>query len=320
MIGILLLLSMFLVAISAAFLAATFAYAAMQVRQRGAEVEERPQESEAEGPSLIKEDEVSTIRVWGRILARFGHVETLRRHIADAGLNWSVGRLTLSMLLLGLVTIVTLYSASWIPGGICLLGGVACGSLPYFYVLAKRKKRFSLFASQFPEALDSLTRALKAGYALSGAMELLSMEQPEPLAGELRRTRDEWKLGSNWDQALDNLSSRVPIAEVRLFAAAVKMQNRMGGRLNDVLARLSETMRDTASLESEARAISAHSRITGTVLTLLPIGIGGMMMMVNPEYMAILFNKPEGRILLTAALVANVIAHALIRKLSQVKV
>jgi tight adherence protein B len=320
MIGVLLLLSMFLVAISAAFLAATFAYAAMHVRQRGIDLEEPAVEEAGASPSLIKEDEVSTIRLWGRILARFGHVETLRKHISDAGLTWTVGRLTLSMLLLALLAAVTAYSVSWIPLGICILGGVVFGALPYLYVMGRRKKRFSLFASQFPEALDSLTRALRAGYPLASAMELLAMEQPEPLAGELRRTRDEWKLGSNWDQALDNLSSRVPIAEVRLFAAAVKMQNRMGGRLNDVLARLSETMRDTASLESEARAISAHSRITGTVLTFLPIGIGAMMLVINPEYMSILLNRPEGRILLTAALVANVIAHALIRKLSQVKV
>jgi tight adherence protein B len=150
-------------------------------------------------------------------------------------------------------------------------------------------------------------------------VELLALEQPEPLSSEMRRTREEWNLGVGWDQALDNLADRIPVPEVRLFVAAVKLQNRVGGRLNDVLGRLGETMRDNGALESEVRAVSAHSRITGTVLTIVPIMIGVLMFVVNPEYMGVMLRRPEGRAMLGAAALANVVAHFVIKRVAQVR-
>lgn len=136
----------------------------------------------------------------------------------------------------------------------------------------------------------------------------------------MRRTREEWNLGVGWDQALDNLADRIPVPEVRLFVAAVKLQNRVGGRLNDVLGRLGETMRDNGALESEVRAVSAHSRITGMVLTIVPIMIGVLMFLVNPEYMSIMLRRAEGRAMLGAAALANVVAHFVIKRVAQVRI
>jgi len=187
------------------------------------------------------------------------------------------------------------------------------------YLRAARARRFRLFAEQFPEALDSLSRALKAGYPLAHAIEMLAMEQPEPLASEMRRTRDEWKLGIPWDQALDNLAGRIPLPEVALFSAAVKMQNRFGGRLNDVLGRLGETMREHAALEGEVRSISAHSRLTGTVLSAVPVVIALLLFWVNPEQMALLLQHPAGRAMLAGAMLAIVAAHFVIRRMVQIR-
>ncbi len=313
--------AMFAAAFLAAGLAVSFVTALSYVRvQRGGRPL-LPGEPEIEAmPSLLRgREDLSTIRIWGNLLARIGHVHTLRKHIEEANLSWSPGRVTLAMLLAGAAAGSLLAVPDWVPGWLAAAGGLGAATAPYLYILRRRAVRLQKFAALFPEALDTLTRALKAGYPLSAAIELLGSEQPEPLAGEMRRTRDEWKLGTSWDHALDNLSARIPIPEVRLFAAAVKMQNRIGGRLNDVLARVGEGMRDAGALESEVRAISVHSRMTGTVLTFLPLGIVVMMMLVNPSYVMTLTYNATGRTLILIAVIANITAHFLIRHLSKVR-
>lgn len=314
-------LLMFAAAFLAAGLAVSFAVAVSYVRARRGGNPAFLEEAEITAlPAILKgEEELSTIRVWGRLLARIGHVHTLRKHIEEANLDWSAGRVTMGMLLAGALAGSILSMPSWMPAWVAALGALGNGSAPYFFILRRRAQRFRKFSNQFPEALDTLTRALKAGYPLASAIELLGMEQPEPLASEMRRTRDEWKLGTSWDQALDNMANRIPIPEVRLFAAAVKMQNRIGGRLNDVLARVGEGMRDAAVLESEVRAISVHSRMTGMILTFLPLGILLMMLVVNPEYVMVLTTSPTGRTLIYCAIIANIAAHFLIRRLSRIR-
>ncbi|MBE0660477.1 MAG: type II secretion system F family protein [Bryobacteraceae bacterium] len=311
--------AMFLTAMLAATAAVVFAHAAVQARARimGAEVEES-----TDGQlTLLKEEaeSVSTIRVWRILLERIIHVDTLKRQIAEADMNWTVGRMVLMMMMLAMLTASVLGSVEWIPGVMTLAAALGTGYLPYGYMRFKHARRLTRFSAQFPEALDSLARAMKAGYPLASAMELLAMEQPEPLATEMRRTRDQWKLGTSWEDSLDALADRIPVTEVRMFAAAVKLQNRVGGKLNDVLTRMAETMREGSALEGEIRSITAHGRMTGGVLTALPVGISVVMFVVNPEYMANLFQQPVGRALVMAAIVANIAAHVVIKKMSRIR-
>jgi tight adherence protein B len=320
MLSLVVFLMMFGTAFLTALLAVSFYWASMHVRARRAGTELVLETGERDGaPQVIKEEDLSTIKVWSMLLAKFSHVEELRAMIAEANLRWSVGRVTLMMLLGGTATGALLWQIEIIPLVPSALIVAMVVASPYLYIRRLRRKRFETFAAQFPEALDSMTRALKAGYPLSSAVELLALEQPEPLSSEMRRTREEWNLGVGWDQALDNLADRIPVPEVRLFVAAVKLQNRVGGRLNDVLGRLGETMRDNGALESEVRAVSAHSRITGTVLTIVPIMIGVLMFVVNPEYMGVMLRRPEGRAMLGAAALANVVAHFVIKRVAQVR-
>lgn len=319
MLSLLIFALMFTGAFLTALLAVSFYWASLHVRARRAGTQLVLETGEPEPNAVLREDDLSTIRVWGMLLARFGRVEELKKQIAEANLKWTVGRVTLMMLLGGSATATLLWQLEFIP----LLPGAFISALvastPYLYIRAARKRRFRQFSTQFPEALDSLTRALKAGYPLAAAIELLSMEQPEPLAGEMRRTREEWNLGIGWDHALDNLTERIPLAEVAMFVSAVKMQNRVGGRLNDVLGRLGETMRDNAALEGEVRSVSANSRITGMVLTVLPVAILVLMLVVSPEYMSVMLRREEGRLMLGVAALANIAAHFVIRHIAQVK-
>jgi len=318
MIEIISLVGMFLVAFVASLVAAAFVWAALHVRAQRAGTG-AVLASELPAAALLKGEDLSTISVWGSLLARFSRIDTLRSRIAEASLQWSAGRVTAAMLLLATITFVILLQFSWMPNVLVGMLPVMAGGIPYLYILHRRSRRFELFAKQFPDALDSLARALKSGFPLSAGFEMLAIEYPEPLASEMRRTREEWNLGVSWDNALDNLCGRVPIPEVRLFAAAIKMQNKMGGKLNDVLSRLAETMRDAVALDGEVRSISAHSRITGTVLTILPVAIGLIMLFVNPEYISLLFSAPEGRIALSLVAISNVAAHLVIRKITRIR-
>ena len=268
----LLLLMMAAAAWMAALLAVSLGRAALEARRRAG----------AAG-ALLEASELSTIRIWAALLERFSQVELLRQLIAQAGVRWRVGRTALVMLFGAASVGLFLSETGLLPPWLRWLVTLAAGAAPVLYLRAARARRFRMFAEQFPEALDSLSRALKAGYPLANAIDLLAMEQPEPLAREMRRTRDEWKLGGAWDQAMDNLAARIPLTEVALFCSAVKMQNRYGGRLNDVLTRLGETMREHAALEGEVRSVSAHSRLTGTVLTAVPLVIAVLLFWLNPE-------------------------------------
>lgn len=310
---------MFLTAMLAATVAVTFAYAAVQGRSKPDW--ERAEDQQASVVPLLREDaeSISTIRVWRLLLERLSHADRLRLQIAEADLRWTVGRMVLLMMLLALLAGTFAGAIQWLPAPMALVAAAGAGSLPYVYMRFRRSRRMAKFASQFPEALESLARAMKAGYPLAGAMELLAYEQPEPLASEMRRTREQWRLGTSWEQCLDDLAERIPIAEVRMFAAAVKLQNRVGGKLNDVLTRMAETMREGAALEGEIRSITAHSRMTGGVLTALPVGICAIMLAINPEYIANLFTHPVGRMLVSAMLVANIAAHLIIRHLSRIR-
>ena len=311
---------MFLTAMLAATAAVTFAHAAVQARARLTGAAEEEEESDAQLVLLREEGaSISTIRVWRILLERVIHVEALKRQIAEADMDWTVGRMVLMMMMLAMLAASAFGAVTWMPGPMTAAAALGAGWLPYGYMRIKRARRLAKFSAQFPEALESLARAMKAGYPLASAMELLAMEQPEPLAAEMRRTRDQWKLGTSWEDSLDALADRIPVAEVRMFAAAVKLQNRVGGKLNDVLARMAETMREGSALEGEIRSITAHGRMTGGVLTALPVGICVVMFAVNPEYMASLFKQPVGRTIVLAAFVANIAAHVVIKRLSRIR-
>jgi tight adherence protein B len=188
------------------------------------------------------------------------------------------------------------------------------------YVLRRRAKRFRKFEEHFPDALDSLARALRAGHTFGTGVEIVTQECEPPVSTELRKAAAEANLGNSWEQALSNLSERMPLLEVSMFAAAVQMQTRTGGKLNEVLARLAENMREATSLKGEVRALAAHGKMTGMVLTVLPLLIAAVMMFVNPSYLTVLAYHPYGKYLISGAIICLVLAHFVIRRIVDIKV
>jgi len=284
---------------------------------------EEPRDGDAfgqESPLLLKkDDELSTISIWANILARFDFVEGMRTRIAQAGLNWSVGRVTAFMLLNGTVAWALFRDLESAPGWAITLIMAGAAFLPYGYVLRRRARRMLRIEEQFPDALDSLSRALRAGHPFSAGLQLLAQESAEPLAGELRKTAAEVHLGRSWDVALENLARRLPLPEMSLFAAAIQLHGRTGGKLGEVLGNLAETMRESVSLRGEVRSLAAHGRLSGGVLTVLPFAIAVILTLVNPSYLATLVGHPLGKHLVAGAIGCMVLAHFIIRKIVDIR-
>ena len=161
---------------------------------------------------------------------------------------------------------------------------------------------------------------MRAGHALAAGMEMVAHEAAQPVGGEFRRVVEEWKLGRSWDQALEHLSERMPLVSVSLFVAAIRMQSRTGGKLHEVLARVSDGLRDSTSLDGEIRAIGAHGKLTGAVLTAIPVVIVLMLNWSSPGYLDVLTDHPIGKYLIFAALCFLVAAHFVIRKILDIRI
>lgn len=279
---------------------------------------DRPETVAPEDDSpLFRSDRLSSVNFWENVLARFDFVKILQLRLSQADLDWSVGRVTLVMLLLGMLA--ALMAQRFLPGFAALIAGGGAAAFPYLYILRVRNRRFRKFAEHFPDVLDSLARALRAGYPLSATVDLVAQEASEPVKTEMLKVAAETRLGVGWQRALENLAGRVPLLEINLFAAAVTLHSRTGGKLSEVLTGLSETMRENIALRGEVRALSAHGKLTGAILTAVPAGIAGMMTIVSPSYMQVLYSHPWGKSLIAIAICCLIAAHFVIRKLVDIK-
>jgi len=271
-----------------------------------------------EDSTLFRNERLSSLNFWDTLLTRFDFVEILRTRLTQAELDWSVGRVTLAMLLSA--TVAFLLCWKFLPGWAALLVAIGVGFAPYAYILRVRRKRFDRFREGFPDVLDSLARALRAGYPLSTAMETVAAESTPTVAVEIRRTSAEANLGMGWSRALENMGRRLPLLEVNLFSSAVQLHSRTGGKLGEVMAQLAENMRESLSLRGEVRALAAHGKLTGAILTILPIAIAIMMMFVSPDYMMVLWNYPWGKDLIAAAVICLILAHVVIRQIVDIEI
>jgi len=271
-------------------------------------------------PSLLKKSPYSNVPLLGILLEQFAFTRVMQKQIQQADLKWSVGRLVALMLVCGFVALNIVVRISAVPAYMYPLCVGLVGFIPYAYVLNKRTRRLAAFEEQFPEALDFLGRALRAGHGFSVSLEMLAEESPQPLAMEIQRTFDEQNLGLPLEVALQNLSERISLLDVRFFVSAVQLQNRTGGNLSEILDKLAYVIRERFKLKGQVRACSAHGRLTGKVLTVMPMVVVVLMMMVNPKYLMVLFKSPYGKHLVAAAIFFQFLAYLIIRKIVNIKV
>lgn len=303
-----------------AFFAAIFLLAAITVAVAWMGFMKQAGETEAaqDDSALFRSDRLSSFNFWDNLLARFDFIEILKIRMAQADLDWSVGRVTALMLFCGAAAAFLLVRI--LPAWGALAGAAGVAFLPYGYILRAREKRFRAFREAFPDVLDSMARALRAGYALPAAVDMVAADSPEPVSSELKKASGEANLGMGWDRALDNLARRIPVLEVNVFISAVVLHSRTGGKLGEVLGGVAENMREAISLQGEVRALAAHGKLTGAVLTALPVLIAVMMFLVSPGYMQTLYNHPWGKTLIAAAVGCLVLAQLVIRKIVDIKI
>jgi tight adherence protein B len=192
--------------------------------------------------------------------------------------------------------------------------------VPLIYVLRRRAKRFLKFEQQLPEALDMLVGAIKVGHGLITAIGALGQDGPEPLAGEFRKLFDEQNFGLDPRTAMTNLALRVPLPDVRIFVAASLIQKESGGNLAEVLAKVAQTTRSRFQLKKQIMVHTAQGRLTGWILSLLPVGLGLGMYLVNPDGMSVLWTRPIGVKLLYAAGGMIFVGWLIIQKIVRIRV
>ena len=193
----------------------------------------------------------------------------ISRWIEQTGVKTTISALFLIALFSGAVVALLVMMAVRVPWGVPV-GAAAGFALPFMVLNYKRGKRLRAFEEAFPEALDLISRALKAGHAFATGMKMVADEMPEPIGPEFRKTFDEQNFGLPLKDALDNLTHRVPIIDVRFFATAVLIQRETGGNLSEILENLAHVVRERFKILRQVRVYTAHGRLTGYVLLALP--------------------------------------------------
>jgi tight adherence protein B len=288
--------------------------------QAGRTVRQRLEPAGSTDPRTdILRAEPAATRGLAGVLRDTGVPERLGRLAAEAGYKATGSDLTLMTVACAAVG----GAAAWLrTGGLFwgLLTAVATGSLPTLYLLYKRAKRVTRFETQFPDALDMITRSMRAGNALTGALRLVGEEMPDPTGEEFRQVNDEIRLGSEPGDALFRLEARMPTEDVRFFCTAIRIQRGAGGNLAEILERLAEVIRERFKILSYARVLSSQHKWSAVCVGLSPIIFGVMFQLLHPGYFDALLTDPIGPTMIGAGLVLEAVGFFLIWRIAQIKV
>lgn len=253
------------------------------------------------------------------MISKFRVVTKLQATLDQADIPWKASKVLVNLAgaTLAVAAIMALLQLSvWL----ILLVGSAIFFLPILYLIWKRKRRIKKLVEQLPEVFDLMCQALKAGHSLASAIQLISQQMPNPIAGEFARVFHEQNLGLTVEDALMNMTKRVDQMDVRFFVTAVLIQRQTGGDLAEVLEKIGKVIRDRIQLFGVVRALTAEGRLSGWVLLLLPVLVFFGMMIVNPVYAAELTDTENGRIMLGIAIAMDLMGMAMIKKIVSIKV
>jgi tight adherence protein B len=273
--------------------------------------------------NVLKAPQSSLDQSLSRYLSGIDVVAGLESRLRQSGLNWSLAKLfgncgkgALVGAVIGAILPVTRYAM--VTRSLVL--GLIFFILPVLFMLKKRSTRLNECEEQLPDALDFLARSMSAGHALSITLEMVGQELPDPLGYEFRKMAHEQNLGATLDVALRNLGDRVPLLDIRFFAASITLQKQTGGNLGEILLRLSRVIRERFQLRGKIKAVSAHGRLTALVLGGLPIFTMLAMLVVAPGYLESMASDPIGKKLIGGAVAAQVLGNLVIRKIISIKV
>jgi tight adherence protein B len=259
--------------------------------------------------------QLSNVEQLNAVLGRMERlVAPLQRDITQSGTNVTVGKLVLSAGCLALLVYVIVKMVTY-----STMFALACGALavfiPFVWLKQKKAKRLRQFEEQFPEAIDLVGRALRAGHAFTTGLAMVAEEIPKPVGEEFKLLYDRQNFGMQMPEALKAFAERIPLIDARFFVTAVLTQRETGGNLGEVLDNLATVIRDRFRVKRQVRVLTAHGRITGWILAGMPPALAAAMFFVAPGHMHMLINDPLGVQMIVGALTLQVIGTLIIRKL-----
>jgi tight adherence protein B len=279
-----------------------------------------PARSVASRANLLKEVErLSAIGPLNKALSGEGGMAIhLRQLVHMSGLKVTPGQIVLGSATLALLGYTLVFWALARPS-LGVVAGLLLGFAPYGVLKFLRGRRLNKFEEQFPEAVDLISRALKAGHALPTGLKMASDELPEPVASEFKLLHDQQNYGLPMPEAFKQFAQRVPMVDAQFFVTAVLTQREAGGNLAEVLDNLAAVIRERFKIKRQLRVVSAHGRLTGAVLGALPPSLGLFLMVQTPEHFKILLEDPAGIRMIMVAVTLQILGVFLIYKITNVE-
>jgi tight adherence protein B len=289
------------------------------LKERLADENKSPERAPEEELALLRDEQLSKIPALDTLLRRSDRVSAIQKTLAQGGLTIRAGNFLGLSALTGIAAAIVLYVVSkridvaWVA---LLVGFI----LPYSYASYRRNQRFEKFEELFPEAIDTLARAVRAGHAFTTALEMITDEVAEPVSGEFRQLYEEQKFGMPVRDALVNLTERMPLVDVKFFVTAVMLQRETGGNLAEILDNLSYVIRERFKIQRQVRVYTAQGRLTMALLMAMPPIIVTVMLVLNPAFIRPLFNDPIGHTLLVAGITLQTVGYFVIKKIIKIQV
>jgi tight adherence protein B len=268
---------------------------------------------------IRKVELLSAVPFLNRWLLRLELAPRLRTLLYQADLKWTAGGVILMSTACFVIPAYLLYLRTGVVI-FSLLIGTLLGAGPFFYVLHKRRQRFDKFEQGLPDTLDLMVSAMRAGHSLISALDLAANESPDPIGTELRICFDEQNYGLELKTAMNNLSARVPLQDLKIVITAILIQKESGGNLAEVFDKAAYVIRERFRLKRQVRVHTAQGRLTGWILSFLPVVLGIGLYLINPKSMSLLWTRPIGVKLLYAAAGMTITGSLIIRKIVRMDV
>ncbi len=268
--------------------------------------------------SILKGAQVGVAGLLGRLLTGRSYTESLADELRRAGLTITPAafvQLCLAMIIGGAGSGMVVGS----PIFVVVFGAIGA-VVPFLWIKRRQRKRLEAFQAQLPDAIDMLVSAMKAGYSFQAAMNFIGQETPAPLGPEFARFYDEQRLGIDVRSALLSLQTRVDSMDLKMFVTAVLVQRESGGNLGEVLANISDIMRERFALEGELETLTAESRLSARILAALPVLVFLGMFALNPSFMRPMLQQAAGQAMLALALVSVGLGYLVMVRISDIDV
>jgi tight adherence protein B len=270
--------------------------------------------------SILKQRLLTQLPELQRWMLAIPRIQQLDRLLLQSGSKWTAAFFLSFSFSIGVATFLLVSFVPYLHWTLELAIALGISTLPLLYIVGKRHKRMRKIEQQLPDVLDLISRALKAGHALPSGLQMAGDETPDPIGREFRIVHDEVNYGVAVPTALMNLATRVPSTDMRYFVIAVLIQRETGGNLTELLGGISALIRERLKLLGKVRVLSAEGRMSAWILGLLPFVVGGVINLINPQFMSVLWTDPMGLKMIYAALVMMSLGALWMRKIIQIRV